>query len=82
VEVARPHVANQEVLGGWTARLRAETGDGFPARVTGLRASFATHGRQGEPYPVCGTPISRIVCNESVKPTPPTFSVTRKTGKS
>ena len=52
--------AIREVLVEWTDRLRAETGDKFPEKVTAFRAEMAAHGRFGKPCPVCGTPIQRI----------------------
>lgn len=59
-ELTRLHEATVAVLTDWTARLRAETGDGFPTKVTAFRDDFATHGRHGQPCPVCATPIARI----------------------
>lgn len=59
--VRRLFRAAREVLFAWTARLRAETGDGFPAGVTAFREGMAVHGRYGEPCPDCGAPIQRIV---------------------
>jgi formamidopyrimidine-DNA glycosylase len=44
----------------WIDRLRAETGDGFPAHVTAFRPEMAVHGKYGQPCPVCGTPVQRI----------------------
>ena len=41
-------------------RLRRETGDGFPAKVTAFRDGMAVHGRFGQPCPVCATPVQRI----------------------
>ena len=32
----------------------------FPEKVTAFREGMATHGRFGQPCPVCGTPIQRI----------------------
>lgn len=52
--------ASRTVLGEWTARLRAETADSFPAHVTAFREGMAVHGRFGKPCPVCGTTIQRI----------------------
>ena len=52
--------ATREVLGEWIARLRAETGEGFPETVTAFREGMAVHGRYGQPCPVCGTPVQRI----------------------
>ena len=42
------------------AEVIAETGDGFPERVTAFRDGMAAHGRFGRPCPACGTPIQRI----------------------
>ena len=44
----------------WTDRLRQETGDGFPEKVTAFRSGMAVHGRYGEPCPRCGGPVQRI----------------------
>ena len=59
-EVERLFGAIQEVLMLWIGRLRAETGDGFPAKVTAFRPDMAVHGRYGEPCPDCGAPVQRI----------------------
>lgn len=59
-EVTRLHAATRSVLSDWTARLRAETGDGFPSKVTAFRPGFAVHGRYREPCPVCATEVQRI----------------------
>jgi formamidopyrimidine-DNA glycosylase len=53
--------ASREVLADWTARLRAETGGRFPEKVTASHPGMAVHGRFGEPCPVCGTPVQRLV---------------------
>jgi formamidopyrimidine-DNA glycosylase len=55
------HNACVTVLRGWSERLRAETGDGFPEKVTAFRPGMAVHGRHGKPCPRCGTPVQRIV---------------------
>ena len=52
--------ATRATLNEWTDRLRDETGDGFPEKVTSFRDAMAVHGRYGEPCPVCGTPVQRI----------------------
>jgi formamidopyrimidine-DNA glycosylase len=57
--------ACRDVLTEFTERLRAEAGDGFPARVTSSREDMAVHGRFGKPCPVCGTPVQRLVYAES-----------------
>jgi formamidopyrimidine-DNA glycosylase len=59
-EVVALHVATQEVLSAWIARLRLEVGAGFPEKVTAFRPEMAAHGRFQKPCPVCGTPIQRI----------------------
>ena len=64
-EIARLHEAARSVLAEWTERLRAEAGGGFPGKVTAFREGMAVHGRHGEPCPVCGAPIQRIVYAEN-----------------
>jgi formamidopyrimidine-DNA glycosylase len=59
-EAARLHDATRATLTAWTARLRAEVGDGFPDKVTAFREGMAVHGRFGKPCPVCGAPVQRI----------------------
>jgi len=60
-ESERLFLAIREVCTEWIARLRDETGDDFPEKVTAFRPGFAVHGRFGLPCPVCGTPVQRIV---------------------
>lgn len=52
--------AARAALREWTDRLRAETGDKFPERVTAFRPEMAVHGKYRQPCPVCGTPVQRI----------------------
>ncbi|MEP6991219.1 MAG: DNA-formamidopyrimidine glycosylase family protein [bacterium] len=59
-EVGRLFDATRETLVEWTERMRVETGDGFPQKVTAFREGMAVHGRYGEPCPVCGTLVQRI----------------------
>lgn len=59
-EVERLYRASRETLNGWITRLRGETGEGFPERVTAFREGMAVHGRFGLPCPVCGSPVQRI----------------------
>ncbi len=59
-EATRLYVAVQTVLQEWTQRLRAETGERFPEKVTAFRAGMAVHGRYRQPCPTCGTPVQRI----------------------
>ena len=60
-EIARLHTAAIDVLDRWTAARIQETGDGFPEKVTAFHPDMGVHGKFGEPYPVCGAPIQRIV---------------------
>jgi len=60
-EVARLFDAVRTTLRGWSARLRDETGDGFPEKVTAFREGMAVHGRYGQPCPACGSPVQRVV---------------------
>jgi formamidopyrimidine-DNA glycosylase len=59
-EIGRLFDATRSVLREWTTRLRAETGDAFPEKVTAFRPGMAVHGRYGQPCPRCGAPIQRI----------------------
>lgn len=52
--------ACQETMTRWTERLRRETGEGFPEKVTAFREGMAVHGRFRLPCPVCGSPVQRI----------------------
>jgi formamidopyrimidine-DNA glycosylase len=55
--------ATQAVMHEWTDRLRAEAAGhgGWPKQVTAFRPEMAVHGRYGQPCPVCGAPVQRIV---------------------
>ena len=59
-ELDRLYAATRATLTTWIARLRAETGDGFPEKVTAFREGMAVHGRFRRPCPVCGAPVQRI----------------------
>jgi formamidopyrimidine-DNA glycosylase len=59
-EVQRLFDATRTVLTEWTERLRAEA-PVWPEKVTAFRPEMAVHGRYGQPCPVCGTPVQRIV---------------------
>jgi formamidopyrimidine-DNA glycosylase len=52
--------ATRAVLSEWISRLRTESADSFPEKVTAFRPDMAVHGRYGQPCPVCGTAIQRI----------------------
>ena len=60
-EIATLHRACVTTLTAWTDRTRAEVGDGFPDKVTAFRPEMAVHGKYGQPCPVCGTAVQRIV---------------------
>ena len=59
--IGRLFAATNDVLAEWTQRLRAESADAFPEKVTAFRPQMAVHGKFREPCPVCGTPVQRIV---------------------
>ncbi len=60
-ELLRLHQACVATLQWWTARLRAEVGDGFPDVVTAFRPEMAVHGKYNQPCPVCGQKVQRVV---------------------
>ena len=64
-QIARLQQATGEVLGEWTDRLRAQAGTAFPVDVTAFRPEMAVHGKFGQPCPVCGAPVQRIVYAEN-----------------
>jgi formamidopyrimidine-DNA glycosylase len=53
--------ATVATLRAWIERLQDETGDRFPEKVTAFRPQMAVHGRYGQPCPVCGSPVQRVV---------------------
>lgn len=59
-EIERLHIATRQTLTEWTVRLRAESGGGFPEKVTAFREGMAVHGRYGKPCPRCGAKVQRI----------------------
>ncbi len=60
-EVGTLHQAAVQVLTEWIERFGAEVGSGFPEKVTAFRPEMAVHGKYGQPCPVCGAPVQRIV---------------------
>ncbi|HSE17357.1 MAG TPA: DNA-formamidopyrimidine glycosylase family protein [Pyrinomonadaceae bacterium] len=50
----------KRTLTDWLERLRKESKDRFPEKVTAFRPDMATHGKYGEPCPRCGSKIQRI----------------------
>src|SRR5438876_5375299 len=59
-EIKRLFDATRAILVEWTDRLRRESGNGFPTKVTAFREEMAVHGKYRKPCPVCGTPVQRI----------------------
>lgn len=59
-EIDRLFRATRECLGEWIERLRRETGDRFPEKVTAFRDGMAVHGKYRKPCPVCGASVQRI----------------------
>ncbi len=60
-DIDRLYHAVRDTLNEWTDRLRMQTGGKFPDKVTAFREEMTVHGRYGQPCPVCGSPIQRIV---------------------
>jgi formamidopyrimidine-DNA glycosylase len=60
-EVARLFQATRGTLLEWLDRLRQEAGANFPEKVTAFRPGMAVHGRFGQPCPVCGSKVQRII---------------------
>jgi formamidopyrimidine-DNA glycosylase len=50
----------KRTLTDWLERLRLDSKDRFPEKVTAFRPDMATHGKYGEPCPRCGKKIQRI----------------------
>ncbi|MDX6497525.1 MAG: formamidopyrimidine-DNA glycosylase [Blastocatellia bacterium] len=59
-ELARLYDASRKTLVQWIERLREDTGDRFPEKVTAFREGMAVHGRYKGPCPRCGTKVQRI----------------------
>jgi formamidopyrimidine-DNA glycosylase len=59
-EIERLFTAVRTTLLRWVQELRAETGEGFPEKVTAFREHMAAHGRYKEPCVRCGGKIQRI----------------------
>ena len=64
-ELMRLFDAVRATLTWWIDRLRAQTGAGFPEKVTAFHEDMAVHGRFRKPCPVCGRPVQRIVYAEN-----------------
>ena len=59
-DVKKLFVAIKRTLTDWVERLRADSRENFPEKVTAFRPDMATHGKYGEPCPRCGSKIQRI----------------------
>ena len=59
-EIERLFHSVRVTLTRWVDELRAETGDGFPEKVTAFRETMAVHGRYKQPCLRCGANIQRI----------------------
>ena len=59
-QIERLYSATRTTLIQWVERLRAETGDEFPEKVTAFRPEMAVHGRYKEKCGRCGGAIQRI----------------------
>ncbi len=59
-EIERLFAATRATLLEWVERLRTETGEGFPEKVTAFREDMAVHGRYQQSCRRCGEKIQRI----------------------
>ncbi|MEO6165208.1 MAG: DNA-formamidopyrimidine glycosylase family protein [Candidatus Binatia bacterium] len=64
-EIERLFHATRDCMAEWIERLRKDTGEKFPERVTAFRDDMAVHGKYRKPCPVCGAPVQRIVYAEN-----------------
>jgi formamidopyrimidine-DNA glycosylase len=64
-ESVRLFEASRAVLAEWTQRLREQAGAALPEKVTAFHPAMAVHGKYGQPCPVCGSPVQRIVYAEN-----------------
>ena len=60
-EIAALYETTRATLVEWIRRLREDAAGEFPEKVTAFRKDMAVHGRYGQPCPVCGSPVQRIV---------------------
>jgi formamidopyrimidine-DNA glycosylase len=59
-EIDRLYQAVRTSLMTWTERLRKESANAFPEKVTAFRQGMAVHGRYKQPCPRCNAKIQRI----------------------
>lgn len=50
----------KNVMSHWTSKLMAESGSGFPEKITAFRPDMAVHGKFDQPCPDCSTRVQRI----------------------
>ena len=60
-EIDRLYHATRETLHLWVERLQEQAGGDWPDKVTAFHKEMAVHGKFGQPCPVCGQPVQRIV---------------------
>jgi formamidopyrimidine-DNA glycosylase len=60
-EISALYEATRRSLTDWIERLRDETGDAFPKKVTAFHPAMKVHGKYNKPCPECAAPIQRIV---------------------
>jgi formamidopyrimidine-DNA glycosylase len=63
-EISRLFDAARELLVHWSRVVNEEAGGSWPT-VTAFRDDMAVHGKYGQPCPVCGSPVQRIVYAET-----------------
>ena len=59
-QIEQLYAATRSTLQLWVGRLRTETDDKFPEKVTAFREDMAVHGKYKEKCPRCGGVIQRI----------------------
>jgi formamidopyrimidine-DNA glycosylase len=64
-QLEKLHESTQQILTLWRDRLCSEAVGRFPEKVTAFRPEMAVHGKFGEPCPVCGSSVQRIVYAEN-----------------
>jgi formamidopyrimidine-DNA glycosylase len=59
-EIEPLFTSTRDTMRKWIELLRADTGSGFPEKVTAFRPEMAAHGKYQQPCPRCGAKIQRI----------------------
>jgi len=59
-QIEQLHAATASTLTQWTHRLRIQTGDKFPEKVTAFHDEMAVHGKYKQPCPRCDNLIQRL----------------------